>query len=180
MRSGTGVQMLHGTVLSLNASILHTRPFMAPFLSLHTPQLPILDFDADPDPNPAFWLRCGSAAYHSNANAVPDPDPAFKMMRIWVRNTARFTNNLFVEDSVNLKFTESKQPAVHCRKRCEMGKHCRRQQACSSKNLCISIKLTITLASTIVLLFCEGRGTKSKKWTAQVIKFNWSLSNSAF
>jgi hypothetical protein len=34
-------------------------------------------------------------------------------MRIRVYNTARSSNNLFVEDSVNLKFTESKQPAVH-------------------------------------------------------------------
>jgi hypothetical protein len=48
----------------------------------------LFDFDADP-------------AYHSDAYAVPNPDPAIKMMRIWVRNTARFSSNLFVEGSVN-------------------------------------------------------------------------------
>jgi hypothetical protein len=53
-------------------------------------QILLFYFDADP-------------AYHSDTYAVPDPDPAFKMMRIQVWNTARFSNNLFVEGSVNFK-----------------------------------------------------------------------------
>ncbi len=57
----------------------------------------LFDFDADP-------------AYHSDAYVVPDPDLAVKMMRIRVRNTARSSSDLFVEGSVNLNFTESKEP----------------------------------------------------------------------
>ncbi len=52
-------------------------------------QILLFDFDAH-------------LAYHSDAYKVPDLDPAFKMMRIRVRNTARFSNTLFVEGSVKL------------------------------------------------------------------------------
>ncbi len=74
----------HPQPLLLTSTTLH-----GSILSLHTPQLPIFDCDADPDPNPAFLLWCGSGlslwyvcGSRSRSSFQNDADPGLEHCKI--------------------------------------------------------------------------------------------------
>ncbi len=112
-----GLQTIHRFILSLHTSTYRVGP---PWLHFEPPQLPNFDFDADPDPDPV---------YHSHADAIPDPDPAFKMCGSGSATLQDLAKLCLLKAQLN--FTESKEPAMHWRKRCDMGKYSHRQKACS-------------------------------------------------